>query len=72
MFIGFDGGGVGDNMKIKNITNLVLYLWVWLGKRLGFTFVDIYASKHKGGKAIGAVTFSKSEWYINKVSEIER
>ena len=46
---------------------MILHFWIWLGKKLGFNFVDMYAPDED----VIAITFSKDEEYIDKVGEIE-
>ena len=47
---------------------MILQFWIWLGKKLGFTFIDIYSpNKDK----VVAVTFSTDEKYINKIIKIK-
>ena len=54
------------------MTNFLLYIWVWLGRKLGFDYIDIYSPGKGKNPDVKAVTFSREEWYIDKVSDIER
>ena len=45
------------------------YIWLWFGtKILGWPFIDIYSADKEN---VTAITFSRSEEYIDKVMEIE-
>lgn len=49
--------------------SLLLNFWFWLGNRL-WKYVDVYAPDEETGETI-AVTFSKSEKYIDRVGLIK-
>lgn len=44
-------------------------IWLWIGAKLiGFNYIDIYSPDKK---EVTAITFSRSEEYINKIQEIK-
>lgn len=46
---------------------MILQFWLWLGKKLGFRWIDIKHFKNKD--EVEAITFSMTESYINKISK---
>jgi len=49
--------------------DLLLKFWIWYGtKIICFKYIDIYSPDKKD---VIAITFSHSEYYINKVQSIE-
>jgi len=49
--------------------DLLLKFWIWFGtKIIGFKNIDIYSPNKED---VIAVTFSHSEYYIDKIQEIE-
>jgi hypothetical protein len=50
------------------VTGYFFNLWIWLGKKLGFTFVDVYAPNKK---RVVAITFSTSKKYLYKITKIK-
>jgi hypothetical protein len=53
-------------MKDK-LEGIILNFWLWLGKKLGWTEIDLYNKKD----VVVGITFSTSKAYIKKVSKIK-
>ena len=49
---------------------MILQFWLWLGKKLGFRWVDVKHFKQNKNK-VEAVTFSMTERYIDLIQKYD-